>query len=442
MTVAESASSPLGLELEERLVSAPSWLAARRRAGWDAYEALPLPSAHADEDWRRTDISKLHIETFSPGTTAPSVIASLAAEIAASVPDAAMVHCSPSGIAIENADRLNAEGVIITSLADAARRHPDLLQRTLEAVGTSESKFLALWNALGEGCFVHVPHGVAASVPLWITHTAAAGAVFPATVVSVGDNATLTLVETSASPSGGAPLLSNTASIIDLGREARVDHCVIQRWSDTVWHFATHRARLAASAHLRFFGATFGARLQKAYWEALLEGPGAEADLAGVAFGDGAQHLDHQSLQAHRAPDTRSDLLLKVAVRDTARSVYSGMIEVTEAAVHANGYVANRNLILGQGATANSVPRLEIKANDVRCGHGATVGHIDDDQRFYLQSRGVSRDDADQIIVRGFLDDALLKVRHDGIRNHLAGLLEAEVAGTPQAGIVAPQSDG
>jgi Fe-S cluster assembly protein SufD len=220
-----------------------------------------------------------------------------------------------------------------------------------------------------------------------------------------------------------------------VGRDAQLQYITLQQWGQGAWHIARHRAVLDANAGLRFFGATLGAHLQKAYWDVILRGTGAEADLAGICFGDADQHLDHQSLQEHAASETRSNLLLKVAVRERARSVYSGLIDVAPEAVHADGYVQNRNLILSRGAKADSVPRLEIRANDVRCGHGATAGHIDDEQRFYLMARGVSASEAEAIIVRAFLEDALTRLSHEGVRLLLAALLEDEIAGTAQAGL-------
>src|SRR5205807_666287 len=165
----------------------------------------------------------------------------------------------------------------------------------------------------------------------------------------------LTLVDAYASPVGDQPLLSVAASALVLGDGARLDYHVLQRWGEGAWHVATHRASIGAHAQLRFFGATLGARVQKAYWEAI----------------------------------------------------------------------------------ADAVPRLEIKANDVRCGHGATAGHIDNDQRFYLMSRGVDRDEADRVIIRGFMQDALDHCPHAGVREFVAACLEAEIAGSSTAGLAA-----
>jgi len=196
---------------------------------------------------------------------------------------------------------------------------------------------------------------------------------------------------------------------------------------------------LGRNSRLRLFGASLGSRLQKVYWDALLDGNGSEALLTGVAFGDASQHLDLQSLQRHRGESTHSDLLHKVAVRDKAVSIYSGLIDVEKQAQHTDGYVQNRNLMLGAGAKASGIPRLEIKANDVRCSHGVTAGHIDDEQRFYLEARGVPREEADRLIVRGFMQDALDRAPHEGVRQLVARLLDAEIHGESQAGIEAPE---
>jgi Fe-S cluster assembly protein SufD len=427
------AKAALGPEVAAaRAQSSPSWLAARRRSAWDAYTSLPMPSSQRDEDWRRTDISGLHLERFQPMESVDAaVISATRRQRDRATPEAAFAIDAPGAYAVvENADALLAQGIIVTSLEEAASRHPELAQRALASVGVDESKFIALWNAMWRGgVFVHVPAGVEALAPVWIAHAAATenAAVFPTTVIALEEGAALTVIDAYLSPKGETPLFSDTVVALSVGRDARLDYCGLQLWGQGVWHIATQRATLGANAKLRFFGVTLGAHLQKAYWEALLDGTGAEADICGLALASGTQHIDHQSLQAHRAPETRSDLRLKVAVRDTARSVYSGLIEVAPQAVHADGYVQNRNLLLSKGAKADSVPRLEIRANDVRCGHGATAGHIDDDERFYLMARGVPREDADALIVRGFMDDVVGRIPHAGLSGFVGELLDEEI---------------
>ena len=423
-----------------RIATSPTaWLHGRRQAAWDAFSEMPLPSSRRDEDWRRTDIGRLKLADFHDGEAVDDALVEAirlrrnqATETAALVVDAA------PEVRVEQSDALAAAGIVVTSLVDAVARHPALVERALMAVGVAESPFVALWNAMWSGgAFIYVPRSVDASVPVWVAHTAAGdhAATFPATVVLLEDNSSLTLVDDYLSAVGSDEIFSDALTIAVVGRDARLDHHVLQQWGEATWHVALHRAVLGQNARLRMFGATLGSRLQKAWWEAILDGPGAEAEITGVAFGDAAQHLDHQSLQAHRAPRTTSRLKLKVAVRDRARSVYSGLIDVDREAQQTDAYVQNRNLILSHGATADSVPRLEIRANDVRCGHGATAGHIDDDHRFYLMARGVSAEDADRLIVRGFLDDALVHCPDRGVAELVGTLLDHELEGDEVAGI-------
>jgi Fe-S cluster assembly protein SufD len=352
-----------------RAAASPPWLAARRRIAWDAYEALPMPSSHIDEDWRRTDISGLHPERFAPLESVDAgVLDAMRAQRDSAAPDAALIFDGPSSTIIDGADTLLAQGIIVTTLEEAATLHPELVQQALAALRVDESKFSALWNALWRGgAFVYVPRGVEALVPVWIAHAASGSdvAVFPSTVVVLDQGASLSVIDAYASPAGTAALFSDAMVLLSAGRDARLDYCTVQQWGGGAWHIALQRTVLDANAKLRFTGITLGSRLQKAWWEVILEGIGSEADILGICFGDGTQHIDHQSLQAHRGAETRSNLLLKVAVRDQARSVYGGMIDVAPSAVHADGYVANRNLLLSQGAKADSIPRLEIRANDV-----------------------------------------------------------------------------
>jgi Fe-S cluster assembly protein SufD len=422
--------------LDARLAQSPGWLADRRSAAWDAFTTLPFPSASRDEDWRRTDISKLHLDRFAvSGPAGEELVARARQRHAQALPGAALMLSGPDGTtSLENAESLHAQGVIVSSLEDAATRHPELVQRGLAAIGVGESYFTALWNSLWRGgAFVYVPQGVEAMTPLWISHLAAGdgAAAFPATVVVVDEHASLTLVEDLIAPLDAGPSLSVAVTAIDLAAEARIDDIPVQQLSSGAWHFATRRASCGPSARYRLFGASLGARMQKAYWDVLLEGAGSEADIFAVCFADGDQHLDHQSLQRHRGRDTRSNLLLKVAARDRAHSVYSGLIDVLPAAVHADGYVANRNLLLSHGAGASGVPRLEIKANDVRCGHGTTVGHVDDEERFYLMARGVPADEAERLIVRGFFADVLDRVPVETTRDWLLELVNVEIGEQP-----------
>jgi Fe-S cluster assembly protein SufD len=426
-------------KLDALLARSPTWLADRRSTAWDAFTALPMPSSARDEDWRRTDISKLRLGDLGEAApAAESAVEAARLRHQRGAPAAALLIATAEGTTtVENADSLLAQGAILCSLDEAVRRHPELVRRGLAGIGIDESYFVALWNALWRGgAFVYVPSGVEAMTPVWVAQLApqAGGLGFPATVVVVDEHASLTLLEDMIGDESETSARCTAAvTALVAGRQSRLDDIAVQQLPGGTWHFATRRAQLGAAARYRLFGATLGSRLQKAYWDVMLEGEASEADILAVCFTAAQQHIDHQSLQLHRGRDTRSNLLLKVAARDRAHSVYSGLIDVEPAAIHADGYVSNRNLLLSHGASASGVPRLEIKANDVKCGHGTTVGHVDDEERFYLMARGVPPEEAERIIVRGFFADVLDRVPGEPLRDWLLSLLDAEIAGSSEA---------
>ena len=439
-----SVEAPSGLDeaaMEAAAARSPRWLAQRRREAWATFCGLPAPSSRRDEDWRRTDIGHLDIGALqrAQGPTPRNLRAAMHQRCRQAVGDAAFLVDAPGGsVDTEGADTLLAQGVIVGSLAEAAVRHPELVERGLAPLA-ADSYFLSLWNAMWQdGAFVYVPRSVQARIPVWVAHVATgeSGAVFPATVIVLEDDSSATLIDDFGSPPIGSGAFSSAATSVTLGRDARLDYAVVQQWGGDVTHIATHRAELAANSRLRMLAATFGSRLNKSYWDVRLAGEGADATLTGVCFGDGEQHLAHQSLQDHVAPNTRSDLLLKVAVRDRAHSVYAGTIDVATEAQQSDGYVQNRNLLLSKEARADTVPRLEIRANDVRCGHGATAGHVDQDQRFYLETRGIPRDEAERLIVRGFMEDALARCPQPQLAEFIGQLLDEEIAGQAQIGVI------
>ena len=190
------------------------------------------------------------------------------------------------------------------------------------------------------------------------------------------------------------------------------------------------QGRVERDAELDWVAGGFGSAKGKVRIQNDLAGPGATSRVTGAYFVDGTQHLDYDTFQEHMAPSTTSDFAFKGALRDTARAVWRGMIRVEEGAQKTNAYQENRNLLLSKTAHADSIPGLEILANDVRCTHGATLGQVDREQLFYLMTRGLSRAEAERLIVRGFFQDVLDRVELAPVRDALAEALEARI---PQA---------
>jgi Fe-S cluster assembly protein SufD len=430
----------LSREAVERLAAAnaePAWLREWRLAAWAAYEALPMPSRQ-DEDWRRTDIRGLPLgQLRAPnglvltGPTNPRLAPGLevAAELEA---DLGGVLALSDGAPVYQQLVDAAPGLILTDLATAVREHEPLVQAHLgSVVPAAAGKFPALNAALWQGgTFVYVPRNTAVALPILSTlwQQAPSLAFQPRTLVVLERGASLTLVHDLRSADQPDPACYNGVVELVLGEGALLRYASLQRWGAHTWHFSTERARLGRDARLEWVVVGLGGRLTKSYVEAELAAPGASARLLGIVFGADAQHFDYHTRQDHVAPRATSDLLFKTVLADTARSVFVGLINVRKAAQQTDAYLANRNLLLAPTARADSIPRLEIEANDVRCTHGATVAPVDPEQVFYLQTRGLSPDEAETLIVHGFFEPVLEEIPAASVRDRVRAALAQKMA--------------
>jgi Fe-S cluster assembly protein SufD len=384
----------------------------------ERYESLPLPTT-TEEAWRFTDLRGFdpdsfdHVQASEAGTGPSQTMLDL------DVSGLAVV--SEDGIAIERAP----EGITFEPLTDAA-------ERLYSLVGW-DNKFTAhnaaMWT---HGLLVHVPKGVTLEKPLYvrIANSIEGGSLFWRLLVVAEAGSRFSLVEeyTSASPQLSG--YSNAAVELFVEQEAKLEYVSVQNYSQETWHFATHHATVARDAELDWVAGGFGSKKGKIRIQNDLNGPGATSRVTGAYFADGDQHLDYDTFQEHAAPNTESDFAFKGALRDTASAVWRGMIRVEPDAQKTNAYQENRNLLLSPTAHADSIPGLEIMANDVRCTHGATLGRVDRDMLFYLMARGLSRAEAERLIVRGFFQDVLDRVEIEPVREALGAALEARI---PQA---------
>ena len=241
----------------------------------------------------------------------------------------------------------------------------------------------------------------------------------------VEDGASLTYVHEYASPdeNDGQTL---TGSLVELfvGQNSTLKFVELQSLGNHVWNFTHERAKVEKDGNLDWIFGAIGSKLTKNFSDLDLIGEGANGRMSGFYFTDGKQHLDHDTQQNHLAPNTTSDLLFKGALKENSRSVWQGMIYVAEGAQKTDGYQANRNLVLSESTRADSIPGLEILADDVRCTHGATVGKIDPDLVFYLRSRGISPEEAERLVVEGFFDPIMQRIPFDGVRERFQLAIE------------------
>jgi Fe-S cluster assembly protein SufD len=396
-----------------RALGGPDWLVERRLRAAERLADLTWPTA-AEEIWRYSRIGEFDLDRYRPVTLeeigepgderAPgggpwaAEVGKIAGMIV--VRDGRVVHH-------ELDPALEAAGVRVCDLATCGR--DDEVQQYLgSATSETEDAFTVLHDAfLAGGALVSVPAGVVVPDPIVVLHWCEGDgeASFPHTLVVAGTNSEVTVLERTGSPQSNHLVVGAVELIV--GDAARVGYLSVQEHGSHTWSIATQRARVGADGSLRSAAIALGGDYARLRSESLLAGRGAESNLLAVYFGDGAQMLDFRTLQDHAAPNTQSNLLFKGAVEDSARSVYSGLIRIREDAAKAEAYQTNRNLVLTEGAGAESIPNLEILNNDVKCSHASAVGSIDPDQLYYLESRGVPPEEAERLIVLGFFDDVL-----------------------------------
>jgi Fe-S cluster assembly protein SufD len=374
------------------------------------FEELPLPTT-ADEHWRFTDLRGFEppqpVSETKVSDTSPMLDLDVAAR--------AVV--TESGIEIVDAP----DGLTFEPLpADyPASLVPDDDRFAVEN--------LARWT---HGLLVHVPKGVELEKPLYVQVTSNGGSLYWRMVVRADEGARFTLIEDLSS--AGPDTLAYTNAVVELFVDpgAKIEYVSLQNLSRETWHFGRHKALLQRDSELDWVLGGFGSKRGKVWIENDLVGPGATSRVTGAYFADGDQHLDYDTFQEHAAPNTESDFAFKGALRERATAVWRGMIRVEEDAQKTNAYQENRNLLLSDQAHADSIPGLEIMANDVRCTHGATLGRVDREELFYLMARGLSRSEAERLIVRGFFQDVLDRIELEPVREALGAALEARI---PQA---------
>ncbi len=404
----------------------PEWMTTRRLEAWRVFRDTPKPTTR-DEAWRRTDIRRLRLEQVIPATGGGQLVDlpdRLADMTAAEEQGGLLLHVNGGCVHRWLDPELARQGVILTDMDTALREHSDLLQPLFmrQAVSASDGYFAAMHAALWSGgTFLYVPRGAQVAPPLHVATWAGPGQnSFTHTLIVVESGARVTLIEEFASDDSDRQAMHNGVVELILRPGAQLDYVNVQDWDRRAFNFTTERAIVERDATLHWVVGGMGSWLTKSVIESSLVGPGATALMSGVFFGDGRQHLDYDTQQDHIAPHTTSDLLYKGALKDKARSVWQGMIKVYPGAQKADGYQANRNLILDKSARADSIPGLEIEADDVRCTHGATVSQLDPDELFYILSRGLPLNQARRLIVQGFFAPVIERIPMESVRQRLS----------------------
>jgi Fe-S cluster assembly protein SufD len=413
------------------LTGEPEWAREERAASFALHQRLGLPTTR-DEHWRFTKLRGLKLDQYAPFTAAPVELAgaerSEGDAIVSSGPSAAhmtIVDGEETSLLVESLP----EGVLVLPLADAMRDHEELVRRHLgSAVRAGDSiddTFVALAEATwSTGVFVYVPRGVKVEQPIRadLLHATAGGSVTWRALVVLEELAEVTFVEEFASLDAATGGFSNAIIELVAGQGSHLKYLTIQDWAAPVAHFATHRLLAHKDAQVEWTAVGLGASMGKSRMEVRMVGAGSSVHLNGIYFLDGTQNLDYDTQQFHEAPNAMSDLAFRGVQSGKATSVWRGMIDVARDAQGTDSYQENRNLLLSPTTHADSIPGLQIEANEVRCTHGATTSKLDADQLFYLMARGLSRAEATKQIARGFYIPVLDRVSNEAIRE---GIQEA-----------------
>jgi Fe-S cluster assembly protein SufD len=409
----------------------PGWITDARRKAFEVY-SQKLQSPLDPEEFKRVDLRAFRADDYRvlPTPSARAEFATLLADRASFV--GSVAHVNGRATRAELDEKLARQGVLFGDLAALARDHRDIFERQLmtRAVRPESDRFSA-WHAAfwTGGTVLYVPRRVQIEEPLHslIGLSEPGAADFSHTLVILEEDATATLLEETASTGADATGLHVGAVELLLGPQSSLRYVQLQNWSPRTYHFAHQAGHVERSARLQWTVGGLGARLAHIHQHVSLDGPGAEAQVNGVTFATDRQHISYYTQQTHRAPSTTSDLLYKEVLRDKARVTWRGMIKVEPAAQKTDGYQRSDALLLSSTARVDSIPGLEIQADDVRCTHGATAGRVDEEQIFYCMCRGLSRFEAMHMIVEGFFHSIYDRIPVEAVRETLSKTVERKL---------------
>jgi Fe-S cluster assembly protein SufD len=411
--------------------SEPAWVTQQRRAAWAMFEEKPWPS-RSDEEWIRTDIRLFKLDSFQLPIEGAATDQTRPALLSEGVELGGYSHTFNSRyVGAQLSEQWQKKGVIFGSLDEALNEHGEKLKPHLFAHGFKPGydKLAALHAAVWTGGHVlYVPRGVAIDQPLHVLTTLAQNGVdLSHLLIVLEEGAEATLMTETSSLGGDDGGLHLGAIEILLKPGANLRFVSLQDWGRNVWHFAHQKVNVDADASLQWTVAALGGKLSKVNQTVELVGPGANCQVNGVMFTEGKQHVAYHTLQHHAAPHCNSDFLYKAALQDKSRTVWRGMIKVDAGAQKTDGYQRNDNLLLSSASRADSIPGLEINADDVRCTHGSTTGKVDEELIFYCQTRGLTRQEAVRVIVSGFFQQVFDRITIDSVREALSRAIAKRV---------------
>ena len=412
-------------KIEEKSVASgePQWLKEKRLEAWQRFQDTPSTDTD-NETWMRTDISKLNLTEIIEG-----------------------VASQDNGFKIELAfDKdVQTKGVIFTDIKSALLKHSDLIKKyflTKYPLKDTE-RFLSLHTALWrDGVFLYLPSNPALKTPFRIiSNMKSRAGNFPHSIIIIEKGGRASVIEENYSEPPLHPLLLKegkegrsiekenkqnfTVSMVEVfvGEDAELNYSYVQNLSMNAYNIPIRRVYVEKNGKINWTQVDVGGRLTKSFTEITLKGRGSSSNVYGIVAGSGKQHFDISPVIYHQVEETKGNVLIKGVLSGSARSVFQGLVKIDKAGRKADSYLANHNLILSEGARADTIPKLEIDIGDVSASHGATVGEIDSDQLFYLMSRGLSAVEAQEMIVNGFVEPIILNIDSEELREKVRNII-------------------
>ncbi|MDB5083020.1 MAG: Fe-S cluster assembly protein SufD [Chloroflexi bacterium] len=407
----------------------PEWLREKRRAGWDAFLSLPTPDwTRGIRGWWNGTLKPLNFDELAPFTPAGQgeLPADLGLDNPNDAPAGLIVQHNSETVRVELSEEARAKGVVLSSLADAVKTHPEIVREYFmtRCVPVDEDRFTAahaaFWSA---GVFLYVPKGVVVDQPfrsIFYTDQSQA-AMFTHTLIVAEANSKVRLIEEHRSNghAGDPSVLDSGVTEIFVGESANVEYYNPQEYGENVTSLAVKRSMVGKYGVQRWIIATLGGDDSRLTLESVLEGEGAHAETTGLAFPIHKQHFDTQFRQLHTVPHTTANTVFKEVLNDDAQLGFRGGIRTLKKAQFTDSFLQVHTLYLNDASKADILPFLDVDANDVRCAHGATTGMIDKDQIFYLQSRGLSHSEAEEMIVAGFFEEGIQRIPLESVQERL-----------------------
>lgn len=435
-SVIESGISREALERLSGERNEPQWLREKRLQGWAAFEALPTPDwSRGIRGWWNASLRDLNFENLRPyapaGNALPDFDLNNKAEAA---PAGVLVQYNSQVVRAELSEEAKAAGVVFSSLEEAVKTHPELVQKYFmtRCVPIDENRFAALHAAFWTGgAFLYVPKGVTLAAPFRVAfyNDVNGLALFTHTLVIAEPGAKVRVIEDQFST--GKP---DDASIVDsgvtevfVGENARVEYYNPQEYGTNVTNFSIRRSMVGKYGQHTWVIATLGSDVTRLTLESIMEGQNSHAEAVGLSFSTGQQNFDISARTLHVVSHTSANSIYKAALDDQSQLGFRGAIRTLKGAQHTDSFLNDHTLYLSEDSKADVLPSLDVDANDVRCAHGASIGMIDAEQIFYLMSRGLPREEAEQMIVAGFFEEGIERIPLESVRERLRRSIEAKL---------------